>query len=443
MRGEIENEYFIKQNLFFIFNFQLSTFNSFRMRFNQLLGVTLFVVFFISCKNKEQLFIQENVQFAVGQTEYMLRQTGDPQEKYPRRTDQEGKLVMTKMNDWTSGFFPGTLWYLYELTGEEHWKTEAVKWTESLEPLKTFTRHHDLGFMMYCSYGNAYRLDPNEKYKEILVESANSLSTRYNPVTKTIQSWNYRKAWNDTTEWFYPVIIDNMMNLELLFFASKVTGDKKYYDIAVTHANSTIKNHLRPDFSSYHVVDYDTVTGAVKDQATCQGYSDNSTWARGQAWGIYGYTMMFRETGDSAYLKVAQAMTDWYLNHPNLPSDLVPFWDFNAGQEGYTPEGASKAKQYTGEYRDVSSAAIVASALFELSSFTQNKVYLESAVKMLHTLASPAYRAPAGQNAGFILMHSVGSIPHGGEVDVPLVYADYYYLEAIARYKHHLTQQNK
>ncbi|GHT72080.1 glucuronyl hydrolase [Bacteroidia bacterium] len=370
----------------------------------------------------------------------MLKQTGNPQGKYPRTINKEGILVFTSMYDWTPGFFPGTLWYLYELTGEDHWKAEAVKWTESLEPLKTFTGHHDLGFMMYCSYGNAYRLDPNEKYKEILVESANSLSTRFNPVTRTIKSWNYRKAWNDTIEWFYPVIIDNMMNLEMLFFASKVTGDKKYYDIAVSHANTTIKNHLRSDYSSYHVVDYDTISGTVKCQATCQGYSDNSTWARGQAWGIYGFTMMFRETGDSVYLNVAKKMTDWYLKTPNLPADKVPYWDFNAGQAGYEPEGTSKAKMITEKYRDASAAAVVASALFELGEFTKNEVYLKTAVDMVHTLSSPAYRAILGQSGNFILMHSVGSIPHGAEIDVPLVYADYYFIEALVRYKRMLDK---
>ncbi len=396
---------------------------------------------FVSCQSKGKVFIGENVKFAAEQTNLMLQQTGDPQGKYPRTTNKEGKMVSTGMYDWTPGFFPGTLWFLYELTGEQHWKEEASKWTNSLEKLKTFTGHHDLGFMMYCSYGNGYRLSPSEEYKQILVESANSLSTRFSPITGTIKSWNYRKAWNDTIEWFYPVIIDNMMNLEMLFFASKVTGDKKYYDIAVTHANTTIKNHLRPDYSSYHVVDYDTLTGVVKDQATCQGYSDNSTWARGQAWGIYGFTMMFRETGDSTYLNVASKMADWYLNNPNLPADKVPYWDFNAGQKGYAPEGKSKAKEITDKYRDASAAAIVASALFELSQYTSNKAYLKEAIDMVHTLASPAYRAPLGQNGDFILMHSVGSIPHGGEIDVPLVYADYYFMEALVRYRNYLDKK--
>ncbi len=400
----------------------------------------LSVTFCTTAKDGNKL-INENIRFAEKQTDLMLQQVGEPKNNYPRTTNQKGELATTGIYDWTPGFFPGTLWYLYELTGKDYWKEKATQWTISLEKLKTFTGHHDLGFMMYCSYGNAYRLDTNEEYKNILIESAGSLSTRFSPVTGTIKSWNYRKAWNDTTEWFYPVIIDNMMNLEMLLFASKITGDKKYYDIAVTHANTTIKNHLRPDYSSYHVVDYDTITGMVKDQATCQGYSDNSTWARGQAWGIYGFTMMYRETSDPEYLKTAIGMADWYLNHPNLPEDKIPYWDFNIGQTGYTPEGNSHAKKVTTPYRDVSAGAIVTSALFELGGHTKNEKYTQTAIAMLKTLSSPAYRAPLGDNADFILMHSVGSIPHGGEIDVPLVYADYYFMEALLRYRNYLKNK--
>lgn len=288
--------------------------------------------------------------------------------------------------------------------------------------------------MMYCSYGNANRLAPKPEYKDILIQSSKSLASRYSDVTKTIKSWNYRKAWNDTIEWFYPVIIDNMMNLEMLFNGSELSGDDSFKNIAITHANTTLKNHFRDDYSSYHVVDYDEETGAVKDQATCQGYSDNSTWSRGQAWSIYGYTMMYRETKDKTYLDAAEKMADWYLNH--LPEDLIPLWDFNVNEEGYDAEGKSYAVEFKGEnLRDVSAAAITCSALFELGEITQNKRYLDSAVTMLHNLASPAYRAQLGENANFLLMHSVGSIPHINEIDKPLVYADYYFLEALVRYK--------
>ncbi|MDR1884508.1 MAG: glycoside hydrolase family 88 protein [Prevotella sp.] len=390
-----------------------------------------------ACRNKQKEkdgFIKDNVEFAIAQTDKMLQAVGEPTGKnYPRTINNKGELVNTGMYDWTPGFFPGSLWYLYELTGDTKWKDVAEKWTESLEPLKTFTGHHDLGFMMYCSYGNADRLAPKPGYKEILIESANSLSTRFNEKTRTIKSWNYRKAWNGTTEWFYPVIIDNMMNLEMLFYASKITGDKKYYDIAVKHSDSTLKNHFREDFSAYHVVDYDTITGKVLSRATCQGFSDNSTWSRGQAWAIYGYTMVYRETKDAKYLDAAIKATELYLK--NLPEDLVPLWDFNAGEAGYLPEGKSYAVKFQKKLRDASAAAIVCSALFELGEYANRPEYVDYAVKMLYSLASPAYRAASDSNIDFLLMHSVGSIPHKSEIDKPLVYADYYFLEALTRYK--------
>jgi hypothetical protein len=337
------------------------------------------------------------------------------------------------MYDWTPGFFPGSLWYLYELTNDTLWRHEAEKWTHSLEPLKTFTGHHDLGFMMYCSYGNALRLAPKPGYEDILVRSAESLSTRYNEHIKAIKSWNRRKALDGTTEWFYPVIVDNMMNLEMLFAESKLSGNKNFYDIAVSHANTTIKNHIREDYSTYHVVNFDTITGTAANKATAQGFSDNSTWSRGQAWIIYGFTMMYRETLDPVYLDTAVRLADFYLKH--LPDDLIPYWDFNAGQPGFVPDKNSYAAQFKEKPRDASAGAIVCSALFELHNYAQDKSYRDYAVKMLHSLASPDYRAPLGENANFILMHSVGSIPNKSEIDKPQVYADYYFLEALTRYR--------
>lgn len=391
-----------------------------------------------SCNNKQasekEQFITDNVEFAAAQTTKMLQHVGEPTgNNYPRTMKDNGELAVTGMYDWTPGFFPGSLWYLYELTGEDTWKLQAEKWTHSLEPLKTFTGHHDLGFMMYCSYGNAERLAPRPEYKDILIESAKSLSSRFSENTQTIKSWNYRKHWNDTTEWFYPVIIDNMMNLEMLFYASKISGDKRFYDIAVKHSDSTLKYHFRDDFSTYHVVDYDTISGKVLDQATCQGFSDNSTWSRGQAWAAYGYTMVYRETKDVKYLDAAVKATDFYLS--NLPEDLVPLWDFNVGEAGYEPDGKSYAVEFQEKLKDASAAAIVCSALFELGEYVKDKSYTETAIKMLKSLASPNYRAELGKNANFILMHSVGSIPHVNEIDKPLVYADYYFLEALIRYK--------
>jgi uncharacterized protein YyaL (SSP411 family) len=389
----------------------------------------------MACGNQQKTkFINENVEFAVAQTELMLEAVGDPDNlRYPRSMRSDGTLTTTGMYEWTSGFFPGSLWYLYELTGDNQWKDAAEEWTKSLEPLKTFTKHHDLGFMIYCNCGNAERLAPKPEYKDILIESANSLSTRFRESTQTIKSWEFRRSWNDDDLWDYPVIIDNMMNLEMLFYASKLTGDPRYYDLSVKHADATLKNHFRENFSTYHVVDYDTVTGEVRGKETSQGLSDNSTWSRGQAWAIYGFTMTYRETKDERYLNAAKKATDFYWS--NLPEDLIPYWDFNLGQEGFSPRERSHAREFQGKLKDASAAAIVTSAWFELSELANEKRYYDYAVKMLHTLASPAYRAELGTNANFIIKHCVGSVPHRSEMDVPLVYADYYFLEALVRYR--------
>ncbi|HOZ98067.1 MAG TPA: glycoside hydrolase family 88 protein [Niabella sp.] len=356
---------------------------------------------------------------------------------FPRTINKEGKLVTTSMYDWTPGFFPGSLWYTYEFTKNEALKSEAVKWTEKLESLQHFTEHHDLGFMMYCSYGNAYRLANKPAYKNILINSAKALSTRFNATTGCIKSWNRFKSWHGNATYYYPVIIDNMMNLEMLFFASKVSGDDRYKNIAIKHAETTMKNHFRPDFSSYHVVCYDSTTGKVVARETAQGYADNSTWSRGQAWAIYGFTMTYRETTDDRFLKTAMGLADYFIKNKNLPKDGIPYWDFNAYQAGFTPGVKSNANKVSKDYRDASAAAITASALLELSTYvTGSKIgeYKKAALKMLHSLASDSYRAKAGTNGNFILEHSVGSIPHDNEMDVPLVYADYYFLEALLRY---------
>ncbi|RXK62009.1 glycosyl hydrolase family 88 [Lacibacter luteus] len=385
---------------------------------------------------KDTAFIKENFSYANKQLKNMLKEVDKSKLAFPRSINKNGKLVTTSMYDWTPGFFPGSLWYSFEYSNDAELKKAAQQWTETLEPLKTFTQHHDLGFMMYCSYGNAYRLTGNEAYKDILVQSARSLSTRFNPVTGCIKSWNVFKSWHGNKTYNFPVIIDNMMNLELLFFASEVTGDTSFRHIAIEHATNTMKYQVRKDYSSYHVVCYDTITGKVAGRETAQGYADNSTWARGQAWAIYGFTMVYRETKDPRFLKTAEGLADFFMHHKNLPADKIPYWDFNAQQQGYTPGVRSNAKNITTLYRDASAAAVVASALMELSTYstTKGKAYRNFAAQMLHSLASPAYRAPLGNNGNFLLMQSVGSIPHNVEINVPLVYADYYFLEALQRY---------
>lgn len=405
-------------------------------------GALSLLLLAFTTQKKETVFIKDNFTFAGKQLKLMLTETQNNKLAFPRTT-KNGKLVTTSMYDWTPGFFPGSLWYAYEYSKDPQLKAAAQQWTERLEPLKTFTQHHDLGFMMYCSYGNAYRLTGNEAYKNILVQSARSLSTRFNPVTGCIKSWNSFKSWHGNKTYQYPVIIDNLMNLELLFFASAATGDTSFRHIAVTHAETTMKNQIRSDYSSYHVVCYDTITGQVAGRETAQGYADNSTWSRGQAWAIYGFTMIYRETKDPRFLKTAQGLADYFIHNKNMPSDKVPYWDFNALENGYTPGVKSHAKNVGTLYRDASAAAIVASALMELSMYSNEKEkgYFKTASQMLHTLAGKAYRAPVGMNGNFLLMQSVGSIPHNTEINVPLVYADYYFLEALQRY--HLLLKGK
>ena len=386
-------------------------------------------------KESEEAFVKRNMETAATGLKAMLDAASGNQLAFPRSTSG-GKMTTTNMYDWTPGFFPGSLWYTAAYNKDAALTAAAKQWTEGLEPLKTFTKHHDLGFMMFCSYGNAYRVTGNETYKKILIESARSLSTRFSPVTGSIKSWNSFGSWGDGTKYYFPVIVDNLMNLELLFFATKASGDTSFRHVAMSHALTAMQNQVRPDYSTYHVVCYDTLTGKVITRQTAQGFADNSTWARGQAWAIYGFTMSYRESGDARFLKTAQGLADWFISNKNLPADKIPYWDFNVGETGYKPGARSNAVKEQGKYRDVSSAAITASALLELSTFEgpNAKKYYKTAVDMLHALAGPAYHAAPGTNGNFLLMHSVGSIPHKSEIDVPLVYADYYFVEALTRY---------
>jgi len=388
-----------------------------------------------SCNTDKKVLTPEKIKFITGQYDNILSESNDLA-RFPRTIDTKGNLVSTDIYDWTSGFFAGNLWQIYEITGDDKWKSEAIKWTEALDTIQYWSGNHDVGFMMNCSYGNGLRLAGKQEYKKVLVETAESLCKRFNPVAKSIKSWNYRKAWNDTTEWFFPVIIDNMMNLELLFKATQLSGNKKYEDIALQHALTTMKNHYRPDFSSYHVVDYDTITGRVKDKATCQGFTDESSWARGQAWGLYGFVVCYRYTMDKKFLTFAENIANYIIHNPNIPQDGVPYWDYNAGDTTLKPEWKYDPNRFPVIPRDASAAAITSSALFELSIYSKEygAEYKNAAVKILDSLTSPAYMGVPGDKY-FILNHCVGSIPHGVEIDVPLVYADYYLLEAVLRYK--------
>ncbi len=365
----------------------------------------------------EDSLVADNMYFARDQMLNMIQRIGADSALIPRSIGLDGAPILVSAKDWTSGFFAGSLWYIYEYTKDADVLRHAKAFTSRLEEVQRIRNTHDVGFMAYCSFGNGLRLIQAQEYTSVLLEASKNLAGRFNSKVGCTRSW-------DWGQWSFPVIVDNMMNLELLYFASRTTGDPKYANIATSHARTTMKNHFRADFSSYHVVDYDRTTGAVRRRQTHQGHADSSSWARGQAWGLYGYTMSYRETKEPLFLQQAIKIADFVLAHPRLPEDRIPYWDFDAPNIPHAP-------------RDASAGAIYASALYELSTYVEGAErvrYKSAADAMLKSLSSSSYRATnVGENHGFILQHSVGNFPQGSEVDAPLNYADYYFLEANLR----------
>ena len=376
-----------------------------------------------SCTKQETMLevIERSMKVAEQHTLTMAAILADQRDKLPRSLKPgTEELVTSNSRWWCSGFFPGTLWYIYEYTNNEEARKFAEEYTSRVEKEQFNKGTHDLGFMIYCPYGNGLRLTKNPAYPEVIVNASHSLCMRYNQRIGLIKSWDH-----NGDKWQYPVIIDNMMNLEMLMWAFKYTNDSTFYNIAISHADKTILHHFRDDYSTWHVVSYDTITGIPHIKQTHQGASNESMWARGEAWGFYGYTMMYRESGKKEYLNQAINIADLMINHPNMPADGIPYWDFNAPN---IPD----------EERDASACAIMASALIELSGFVDNPrkaKYLEHAEKQIRALASPEYLAEPGTNGNFILKHCVGHKPGKSEVDVPLTYADYYFVEALLRFQ--------
>lgn len=371
---------------------------------------------------KEAINVDEQLAYCNSQIRRTLQEIENDTLKIPRRIDKnETDWYLTDVYDWTSGFWPGILWYNYENTLDEAMKKSAIQYTEWLEALldKRHAGDHDLGFQIFCSFGSAYRLTQDEHFKEIALAGADKLAAFYNPVVGTILSWH----WMDKEMgWPHNTIMDNMMNLELLFWASKNGGKTAYYDMAVSHAKVTMENQFREDGTNYHVAIYDTINGNFMKGVTNQGYSDDSFWARGQAWAIYGYTMVYRETGDKTFLRFAEKITDVYLNR--LPEDYVPFWDFDDPAIPNAP-------------KDASSAAIVASALLELALLEDNEsqaaLYNDYALNMIKSLSSEKYLG--GEEKPAFLLHSTGNLPAGYEIDASINYADHYYIESLIRLK--------
>ena len=382
----------------------------------------LFIAILMGCAGKDEMdaVIGKGLSVSVEQSKLMAKSIWEQKTLLPRTLDKEGKLITSDSKWWTSGFFPGVLWYLYEATGDTLLKEYACDYTSRVEKDKYNKGNHDVGFMLYWSFGNGYRLTGNEKYKQVLLKGADSLSTRYKDHIGVIRSWDFNRA-----VWQYPVIIDNMMNLELLEWASKNSDNSRFDAMARSHADVTLKNHFRPDYSCWHVVSYDTITGQPEKKHTRQGYSHESSWSRGEAWALYGYVMMYRDTQQKHYLAHAKKVANYILTHPRMPEDGIPYWDYDAPDIPDT-------------YRDASAGAIMASAFIELSTMIQGELSrkcLMMAETQLKTLTSPEYLAEPGTNGNFILKHSVGSLMEHSEVDVPLTYADYYYVEALLRYR--------
>lgn len=321
--------------------------------------------------------------------------------------------------EWCDGFWPGILWMDYQNTQDEAVRKAAEGYTESLKGIAYRPCYdHDIGFLMFCSYGKGYEVNHSQEYKNVILASADSLATLFNPIVGTILSWPREVK---PRNWPHNTIMDNMINLEMLFWAAKNGGNPYLYDVAVSHADKTMKCQFRPDYTSYHVAVYDTITGNLIKGVTHQGYADSTMWARGQAWAIYGYTVVYRETKDPKYLDFAQKVTDVYLER--LPEDKVPYWDFSAPGIPDAP-------------RDASAAAVVASALLELSTYLPNgtgKRYKDAAIEMLASLNSDSYQS--GKSKPSFLLHSVGHWPAHSEIDASIIYADYYYIEALLRLK--------
>lgn len=377
---------------------------------------------FAQSKSEMKKLIKSSFEYANDQYKYMMTQLPKGVEMPQRFNFEKNKIESGPggISWWCTGFYPGSLVYIYEQTKDSVIWNEAERALKYIEPNQYFTGNHDLGFMIFNSFGNAYKLSNNQSYKPIIFNAAASLAKRYIPSVDAIQSWGDYLKRKDA-----PVIIDNMMNLELLLWSAENGGSKDFKQIALNHADKTLAHHFRPDHSSYHVVTYDKSNGEVLKKTTHQGYADESAWSRGQAWGLYGYTMMYRFTKDKRYLKQAQHIANFILTHPHLPADKIPYWDFDAPDIPNT-------------VRDASAGALIASALLELGQYVgkkEQKKYVSNAAQMIQSLSGKDYRPEKNTAGGFLLLHSTGALPLKSEIDLPIIYADYYYLEALKRYK--------
>ena len=333
--------------------------------------------------------------------------------EHPQSTLDDGTWMASGRKVWTSGFFSGCLWLLFEQSEDPVVEQWARDWTADLESQKDDRSNHDVGFQILSSFGNGLRLTGDTSYPPVIQAAAASLASRFDPDVGCTRSW----SWGS---WSFPVIIDNMMNLELLFQAAAEGGDPLWRDMAIQHAERTMLEHVRDDGSCYQIVDFDPDDGSVLYRGSWQGYADETTWSRGQAWGIHGFAIAYRFTGDVRFLRTAESMTDYFVR--NLPPDRVPYWDF-------------EAPGIPDEPRDSSAAAIAASGMLELARYlpTARGARIRAvAESILDSLLTHRYRS---ENQPFesILLHATGDARHGLEVDVGLIQGDYYFLQALLR----------
>ena len=365
--------------------------------------------------------VDELIEHAASQYKVLLQNAPDSSQ-YPFYLNEDGSIFFVEKKNWTSGYVPGVMWYLYANTQDQFWKNQAMRWCTSIESEKLATNKHDTGVMLYTSFGLGHKIGGVKEYKDILIEGADSLLVRYNEKIGLIKSWNSKGLQND---WLFPVIIDGMIVLDLPFYAGKFSDNKEMIRKATSHATITMQNHFRDDGSAPHVVDYDPNTGKKRYFDTHQGYSKASSWARGQAWAIYGFPLAYRYTGDRSYLETAMRTADYVFTHENMPDDLIPFWDY-------------LAPEIPDEPRDASAAAIMCAGLLEMCQYLNDEdkeKYLNYAQKIIISLSKPEYLCENGDCQGFILKHSVYNKPSGKGVDTPINFTDFYFLEALIRYK--------
>lgn len=394
------------------------------IRINVISFFAIVITTVVSC---EKFDVDKSIEYCATQASETLESLSDVSNIPNAILCNTSNWIYTQSGSWTCGFWPGQLWYLYESTEDEKWLDAAIEATELIIPVSYTTPHsHDVGFMTMPSIGIAYNITKESRYKEALISAADSLATLYNPNVGSILSWpNMVSRMN----WPHNTIIDNMLNLELLFWVAQNENRQDLYDIALSHAEVTMKYHFREDNSTFHVTVFDDKTGEFISGYTHQGWKDQSTWSRGQAWAIYGFTMTYRFTRDKRFLQVAINAADYFLN--NLPSDGIPYWDFDAGRE------------LDNQPKDASAAAIVASALLELQSYVPEKKdsYIAEAEKLIQILSSPSYRS--GNKCSSFILHCTGHFPNNSEIDASISYGDYYYLESLIRLKklkgNHLT----